>query len=282
MRRAVGAHSPRHSGPADQSGILPTNAFEDYESRPPSIQNCIDAIPGWNSQFPPEYDVVAGNRVPFLDDRILWAIERFGGVAGADVLEIGPMEGGHTYLLHQNGATITAVEASKRAFLKCLVTKEITNLSRARFLLGDGVQYLENVEKRYDLIVACAVLYHMRDPIRFLEAAAARTDALYVWTSSFDESILPPEQLACNPFDTMREIREFNGISITLYRRDYADVHQNPDFCGGIYNEPRWMSRSSILDVLKSLGFNHLEIAHERRPHPTESCFSVFARRILT
>ncbi len=257
----------------------PKVPFDTYEARPPSAQNAIDAIPGWNSQFPPEYGLIAGNRVNFADDRIIWAMAQFGSVAGASVLELGPLEGAQTYLLDRAGANITAIEASKPAFLKCLVTKEIVGLPRARFLLGDCVPFLEQSEDRYDLIVACGVLYHMADPLRFLEAVAARTDALYLWTTYLDPTAFPVGDPALKRWEAVRETRTFRGQTITLYRRDYEQVHLNPDFCGGIYNEPRWMIRSSILDALRALGFSSLEIAHETTPTPHEPCFSVFARR---
>ena len=39
-------------------------------------------------------------------------------------------------------ASITAIEANRRAYLKCLVMKETLGLTRTRFLLGDFVEYL--------------------------------------------------------------------------------------------------------------------------------------------
>jgi hypothetical protein len=256
-----------------------TTPFDAYESRAPGPQNCIDAIPGWNTRFPDEYGVVAGNLIHFADDRILWALERFGSVAGANVLEVGPMEGAHTYLLHQRGASVTAVEANKQAFLKCLITKEIVGLPRAKFLLGDSVQYLEQTEQRYDLIVACGVLYHMVEPLRFLRALASRTDALYLWTSFIDETPTSTDDLAANALQAHRETQEFMGVTATTYRMSYCDAHLDPRFCGGIYDGARWLDRASILGALRALGFSSLEIAHEATPHPHHPCFSVFARR---
>lgn len=266
----------RRRKPLDQDLRSP---FDSYESRAPSLQNCIDAIPGWNTRFPDEYGVVAGDTIHFADDRILWALERFGSVAGANVLEIGPMEGAHTSLLHQHGANVTAVEANKQAFLKCLITKEIVGLPRARFLLGDCVQHLERSDDRYDLIIACGVLYHMVEPLRFLKAAASRADALYLWTSFIDETPLSPDDPAARGLQARRETREFMGGAANLYRMSYCDAHLDPRFCGGIYDGARWMDKASILGALRALGFSSLEIAHEATPHPHHPCFSVFARR---
>ena len=63
---------------------------------------------------------------------------------GFRILELGPLEGAHTYQLEKLGAAeIVAIEANKEAFLKCLIIKELAQLERARFLLGDFVTYLE-------------------------------------------------------------------------------------------------------------------------------------------
>ena len=266
------AEPPRESG----------SPFDTYEARVPSPQNCIDAIPGWVSEFPREYNLKAGHFPGFIDERIHWVIDRYGPIGGANVLELGPMEAAHTTMLDRAGANVTAVEANKQAFLKCLVTKELVGLPRAKFLLGDCVQYLEQIETRYDMIVACGVLYHMPDPLRFLTAVAARTDVLYIWTSFIDEDVLEPGSELANGFAAMRETTTFLGAPITLYRLNYNGVHQNEDFCGGIYNTPRWMSRASILAALRALGFTSIEIAHENRPLPHQPCFSVFARRGAT
>jgi hypothetical protein len=274
---------PRRTGKiADSRELAAGDPFDKFESRAPSAQNCIDAVPGWNTRFPDEYGVVAGNLVHFPDERVLWAISRFGSVANANVLEIGPMEGAHTFLLQHHGAHVTAVEANKRAFLKCLITKEIVGMPRARFLLGDCVQYLEQNESRYDLIVACGVLYHMVNPLRFLEAVAARTDTLYLWTHYIDEDTAPVGSAEAKNLNTIREERDFHGIRMTLYRMSYNNAHLLDHFSGGIYNEPHWMSRASIFEALKVLGFSELEIAHEGRPHPNQPYFSIFARRSST
>jgi Methyltransferase domain len=264
---------------AEAAARDPKQPFDKYEARAPSAQNCIDVVPGWSTRFPDEFGVVAGKTIHFADDRIVWALERYGSVTDANVLEIGPMEGAHTFLLQQRGAHVTAVEANKRAFLKCLITKEIVGMPHAKFLLGDCVQHLEQNPVRYDLIVACGVLYHMVDPLRFLEAVAARTDTLYLWTSYIDEDAAPKGSPGAKELASVREEHDFHGARTTLYRMSYYKVHLNDDFCGGIYNEPRWMSRGSIISALKALGFSELEIAHEGGLHPTQPCFSIFARK---
>jgi hypothetical protein len=260
--------------------VDPKEAFETYEIRAPANQNAIDAIAGWNSEFPSELGVTAGNRVNFADPRVAWALEHYGSVMGKNVLELGPLEGAHTYLLDRSGANITAVEANRSAFLRCLVTKELLGLPRARFLLGDGVQFLEQNETRYDLIFACGVLYHMVDPLRFLEAVASRTDAIYLWTHVIDDDRgTAPNYDQTSRYDNVRETRLFRHKEITLYRRSYMNGQMNPDFCGGMYDSIRWMERGSLLEALASLGFSYLRMGHMAEANPLEPSLSILAKR---
>ncbi len=122
--------------------------FDAYVAAAPSAQNAVDAVPGWVTALPPEAGAHAGSIPLFADERIAWAIAQAGGVAGKRVLELGPLDGGHTVMLTRAGAQVDAVEANRLAYLRCLVTKELLGLTTARFHLGDFVAFLEAEESR--------------------------------------------------------------------------------------------------------------------------------------
>jgi hypothetical protein len=245
-----------------------SRSFENYEQSLPSHQNAIDAISGWNSAFPPHLDLRAGNLPLYDDDRIRWAIACFGDLSGRRVLELGPLEAGHTAMLHAAGAHVVAIEANKLAFSRCLVAKEILGLNHACFFLGDFVKWLEQKDTTYDLIVASGMLYHMKDPLRLLCAMARRTDTIYLWTVCVGNDAIPP---------TMT--RTMNGIPVRLYQRAYSGAEENVSFCGGMEDRPFWLHREDILAVLKSLGFTDMAIAHDDPEHLFGPSFSVFARK---
>jgi hypothetical protein len=131
----------------------------EYITTFPSEQHALDIFKGeWASKLPlPFKQLIAGEAELFEDGRITWLGERLVDVEQMHVLECGPLEGAHTYMLEQLGvASIVSIEASTRAFLRCLVVKELVGLERSRFLLGDFISYLRSGE-RYDLVVACGV-----------------------------------------------------------------------------------------------------------------------------
>jgi hypothetical protein len=248
--------------------ISTDDLFAGYEMGLPSHQNAVSLIPGWSCHFPARLGLQAG-RIPAFDDpRIAWAISRFGDLRGRSVLELGPLEGAHTSMLANAGAQVDAIESNQLAYFKCLITKEILGFPNARFYLGDFVQGLEQSDKNYDMIVASGVLYHMRDPLRLLQAMAKRTNVIYLWTVIVNNNDLRPSGLQL-----------FNGVNVRLYARGYGP--QDAKFCGGPTDYPCWMHRDDILAVLGALGFSNLTIAHDVESNPGNflPTFSVFASR---
>ena len=254
--------------------------LDEYVTNFPSHQNAIDALPGWNQAFQPELGLEAGKVHLHHDPRILWAIEQMGSLSGKHILEIGPLEAAHTWLLDQHGAAlIDAVEANKLCYLRCLVTKEILQLKSARFHLGDCQLWLEQRPDRYDFVIASGVLYHMQDPIRFLEAIAARTDAIFIWTHYADDEAMPPDDPRRGAFVGQPEVRQHLGLNIHLHPRSYLGAWKDKAFCGGMHDLHRWIDKKDLLEFLRALGFDDLRIWNDEPNHAFGPAFSLFARR---
>lgn len=259
---------------------VPTGALGEYVEGVPSAQNAIDAVPGWNQAFPPEMGLRAGDAHMYFDPRILWCVEQFGDVAGTTILELGPLEGWHSYMFECRGVGLLhAVEANKASFLRCLVVKEILGMTRVKFMLGNFMAWLEAPGPRYDLAVASGVLYHMRDPVRLIELLAARADAIFLWTHYFDETAMPPGDPRRNAFDETVETRTLGDVAVRLHRRSYYWAWVDPRFCGGMYDQHYWIEKEHIVAILARLGFDDVRIAHDEPAHPNGPSCSVFARR---
>ena len=235
-----------------------------FEHRPPSPQTAVDAVPGlWASRLPaPLAGVAAGDAPLFEDERIAWALDRIGGVRGDRVLELGPLEGGHTFMAHEAGAaSIVAVEANREAFLKCLVIKELLGLDRAGFLCGDALEFLEATDETYDVCFAHGLLYHLGDPVRLLELVSSRAGRLVLWTHVHDEAVLadrgrsrrfaPPEPAS------------HAGFAYTAHRHRYGVGQHLAGFWGGTRRFSTWLSRADLLGALAHFGWIDVEIAFE-------------------
>ena len=243
----------------------------------PTPQLTIDLIDGWTSRLPDELNVKAGQANLFNDARTDWALSLLGSLEGQSVLELGPLEGGHTYMLHKVGANVTAIEANKRGFLKCLIVKELLKLDRARFLFGNFVPWLAAGPHRFDLVWATGVLYHMSDPFELLRLIAASTDRVHIWTHYVPDTFDPGEAWAA-PIVRVEE-REVTGRRIQHYIRSYLDTATVPQYCGGIDTTSVWLRRADILDSLTCLGLSQIDVAFDTTAHPHGPCFALVATR---
>jgi hypothetical protein len=257
------------------------NILDSYVKTAPSNQNAIDIFAGeWASKFPPPFDGLKTGGIPlFQDSRLAWALERLGGVQGQNVLELGPLEGGHSYMLEKAGAAvITAVEANTRAYLKCLVAKEILNLSRSRFLAGDFIEYLAGSKQHFDLIVASGVLYHMKDPLKLLELIAKHTDRMYMWTHYYDKAIIDAKPYLRSKFLSEESV-QLGGQTVTLHRHDYQTMLVEKTFCGGSEEYSKWLTHESLFAALRAYGFTDFEYSFENPDHPHGPALSFVATK---
>jgi hypothetical protein len=255
------------------------DVLDSYTTSAPSAQLAIDIFEGeWSSLLPQGYGDTGGRAELFEDPRIAWAIERVGGVEGRRILELGPLEGGHTTMLERAGAAVTAVEANARSYLKCLVTKEIMGLTRSTFLRGDFVAYLERDRPTYDMVVASGVLYHMVDPLRLLDLIAGCSDTILLWTHYFDADVIAGTTSARNFTSEPVEV-ERGGRAYTLHRRDYLEALTWGGFSGSGGTWSHWLSRDDLLAYVEALGYTEVDIAFEQVDHPNGPALALVARR---
>ncbi|MGY5806161.1 class I SAM-dependent methyltransferase [Rhizobium sp. LEGMi198b] len=254
--------------------------FDQYEQGKPDHQNAIDALPGWNSAFPVALNLKAGIHHLYADGRIDWALRSFGSIEGKTILEVGPLEGMHTYMLHrERPARIDAIEANRLCFLRCLVTRQILDINTASFLLGDIQAWLTDHDEVYDFAVASGVLYHMADPGEFLRLLARRANAVFIWTHFFLEEAMPAGDVRRNPFSGKVETRMIEGVPVRYYERSYQHANSNASFCGGMKDRHFWMHRDDILTLLEKLGFSDILIKDQDFGHSGGPCFSLLARK---
>jgi hypothetical protein len=257
------AESPQAATPpasARASSDSPATPFIRFEERPPSAQASIDIFRGrWASDLSAVLGVDGTGNVPLFqgDDRPLLAAKAFGTdgrLEGMDVLELGPLEGGHTYQLERLGAkTITAVEASVEAFLKCLVVKETLGLQRSRFLLGDVVEYLAAGPGRFDLVFCSGILYHMPDPVALIRAISTVTDRCFVWTHYYDPTN--------HNLDHHARKHTVDGFTTTYWSHVYGD--KSTAFWGGNKQEASWLEKSSLLAAFRHFGLEQIEVVRD-------------------
>ena len=256
--------------------------LDSYITTAPSAQSAVDLFAGeWSSSFPQGFGVVStpGTAPLFEDPRVTWANTMFGGFAGKTVLELGPLELGHTYMLQQYGAaSIDSVEANSRAFMKCLIAKEILKVDRANLMLGNFVEYLGTTQKQYDWVVASGVLYHMQQPLRVLKLIAEHSSRLFLWTHYYDKSVIQSSEVLRAKFDEPR-IVDRDGEKYEIVKYNYLTALQWQGFCGGPAADATWATKESMIHFLGAQGFTKIEIAEDNPNHPNGPAILLCAQK---
>lgn len=251
----------------------------------PSPQTAVELFAGeWSSRLPSPYGDLSGGQAPLFEDpRVRWGVEQFGGVRGMRVLELGPLEGGHTFMLDRMGAAeVTAVEGNRRAFLRCLVVKELLGIPSARFLCGDFGSYLNDwvshSTNKWDLCLAVGVLYHQRDPVRLIELAVQASDRILLWSHYYDEDLISARPDLSAGFASARTASTA-GFTHSLYRHDYGAVREWGGYCGGLNPWTHWMLRKDIIGCIEHFGFDVVGIDFDEPLHPNGPAFCLSACR---
>ena len=253
---------------------------ENYIDVAPSAQAAVDLFAGtWSSKLPHDVADTGGPHALFEDARIDWMLERLGSITEWRVLELGPLEAGHTTIIHNAGAAeITAIEAHSLAFLKCLIVKEILRLSRAHFKLGNFEKYLATSTEHFDLIVASGVLYHLTNPLQTLLDMMRLSDRIFIWSHFFDEAAMPIGDPRRAQFLETKQVREIGSDRLTYNLRSYGKIGVNPAFCGGIEGGSVWLDRDEVTRLFESRGYV-VETSFLHDQHPNGPCACLLARK---
>lgn len=249
--------------------------FLRFEQRGPSPQTAIDLFRHrWAGNLNSLLGVDGTGSVPFeQDDRPFKAARSLGDkerLEGFSVLELGPLEGAHSYGLERLGAhSIIAVESNGEAYLKCLVVKELLNLQRTNYLFGDVVEFLDSNSARFDLVFCSGILYHMVDPLRLIEAICAVTDRCFVWTHYYD------------PGNKTREFAPSDArvgdFSATYWTHEYGS--RSGLFWGGNKSKAVWLERDTIFQAFAHFGLTEVCLVEEHPDHVNGPSITMAVRR---
>jgi hypothetical protein len=252
-----------------------------YVKSAPSARNAVEIFKGeWSSILPRPYsELTGGFAALFDDDRVRWFIDTIGGVGGKRVLELGPLEGGHSYMLDQAGAAeVTAIESNTRAFLKCLIAKEILDLGRVRFHCGDFLTWLRNSGPKFEVGLASGVLYHMENPVELIELVARRVAGPVLWWTHYHDASIIGANPALAPKFTGSTPAEYGGFRHVLHRQEYQKALGWAGFCGGAAPFSAWLSRDDLMGAFKHFGLAVVAIGFEQREHPHGPSLAVVTR----
>jgi hypothetical protein len=173
------------------------------------------------------------------------------------VLELGCYEGHHSVSLAQHAKHVTAIDGRIENVLKTMIkiwatkmetraTSNLINLERENL---KGQLKLAGLATGYDLIHHRGVLYHLSDPItNIMECAAVCRKYLYLHT-----------QISKN--DAATNVAERGKFRYHYFKYKEPRVAFAP--FAGICDYAMWLSKQSLMDLLKNAGFSKIRVLSE-------------------
>jgi hypothetical protein len=227
------------------------------------ISDMFKTMGGWTTQFEVDGTTVGGKAILAKDPRMIWHMEKIGGVKGKRILELGPLEGGHTKMMVEAGAKkVIAIEGLSDCFLRCLIVKEAFNLKNAEFWFADFCKVIpdEFLPGKFDAVLAAGILYHQKNPAQLIHDLSLITDKVMVWSQVASGT---------NPGGKETFVRA-DGCDSVYYGKinKYGGTRTiSESYCGGLNDEAFWMYPCDMKDCFKDAGFINII---EQRSGPTQ------------
>jgi SAM-dependent methyltransferase len=210
----------------------------------------------WITQFVINGVSNGGDYQVINDRRVQQFLERFPNAR--TILELGSLEGGHTFTLaRQPGVErVLAVEARAANIDKAKFIGSLLGVSNVQFKQAN-LEQLQLVSLGYfDAIFCCGLLYHLPEPWKLLSQAPRVAPSLFVWT------VYATENEATIEIDGLRG-------------REYVEGGLNEPL-SGCSPKSIWLTLPSLLELLKRSGYREIEIL-DKAQNPNGSAVSLAA-----
>lgn len=98
------------------------------------------------------------------------------------VVDLGCNAGGISFELEDAGYEVTGVELNDRPYKQALFVKDVLG-SKVDFVQADVTEFLKD-SQNFDYSIALGIVYHLKNPIPFLEMVGRKTEKIFIIESS--------------------------------------------------------------------------------------------------
>ena len=174
------------------------------------------------------------------DRRVQQFFERFPNVR--TILELGSLEGGHTFMLSRQPGVerILAIEARAANIEKAKFIGSLLGVSNVDFRQANLEQLQLASLGYFDAIFCCGLLYHLPEPWKLISQLPVVAPSLFVWTVYANEN------------EVTIEIDGLRG-------REYVEGGLDEPL-SGLSPKSIWLTLPSLLEALKSGGYHNIDV----------------------
>lgn len=214
----------------------------------------------WITRFVIEGQAYGGQYDATNDVRLKQFFEHFPDVR--TILELGSLEGGHTFSLARQPGVTRVVGVEGRA----------ENIKKARFvqtLLGiEHTEFIQlNLEKdslaslgKFDAVFCSGLLYHLPKPWELLSQLRESSFNLFLWTHYAADN------------RAKKIIQGYPG----MYYREWGFRFSHP--LSGLSADSFWPTREALITMLRDAGFPRVQIIEDHPLHPEGPAITLAAK----
>ena len=200
-----------------------------------------------------------------MSERRINALTQNFDLKNCRILELGCLEGVHTFMLQMLGAKqVLSIEGRAENFLKCLAIKNAFKLDRCKFLYGDVNEILPLLEGPFELCLAVGILYHLKDPLSIIYHLGQIAQSLFVWTHYATKDF---------PRGQLREVN-YQG---NVYRGKYVK-EDTTHYLSGLGTVSFWMLQDDIIRAVQDAGFTQIDFV-EKEQHENGPAITFLVRK---
>jgi SAM-dependent methyltransferase len=195
---------------------------------------------------------------------IVMCLQDYVETAGKTIVELGCGEGQFTVHLAQICKQVVAVDVRPKNILCCLARLFVHDVHNVRCLLQD-VRELHVPPREFDIIFHQGLLYHLENPVEHLHTIRDMADTILLNTHyCMDDTDFPRADIT------------YGGKTYKAYRyREFGWADQ----WSGLDPFSRWLHRDTLLDLLRELGFDSVEVIDDNPLREIGPRMTVLARR---
>jgi len=176
------------------------------------------------------------------------------------ILELGSLEGAHTFLLAQHPTIqrVVSVEGRAANIRKATFLQELLGVQNVEFTQAN----LEDADLaalgRFDAVFCCGLLYHLPRPWTLLERLPAIAPKLFLWTRYSDDHAA--------------------DLTVEGFRGRKQGEAGLDDPLSGLSSDSFWLTLGSLIEALTKAGYGRIEIFQNDLTHPHGRAVTLGAR----
>lgn len=177
----------------------------------------------------------------------------------ATILELGSLEGAHSFILAQHPGVkrVVALEGREANLRKARFVQELLQVGNVEFAQTN----LEHAELtsfgRFDAVFCSGLLYHLPKPWKLIEQLPAVASRLFIWTQYAAET-------------------EAHDVGHGLRGKIHGEGGSDEPL-SGLSPTATWLTLDSLRGLLAANGYRKIEIIHDDTAHPNGPAVAIGA-----